>query len=144
MILTLVTPPQYEPVSLDEAKDHLRVTASDDDVRITGYITAARKWVENYLGRALITQTWDKWLNQFPSSYPYTALYIEPETYHSEDNIIEIQKAPLQSVTSITYTDENGVDQTLSTSIYTVDTDTVGFILLTIRYGHPLAINEKQ
>lgn len=109
MILTLVTPPQTEPVSLDEAKDHLRVSANDDDVRITGYITAARKWIENYTGRALLTQTWDMWLKEFP--------------YSTED--VDIPKAPLQSITFINYVDADGNTQTLSSSIYSVDTDSI-------------------
>lgn len=107
MILTLVTAPQTEPVSLDEAKDHLRVTTNDDDVKITGYITAARKWVENHTSRALITQTWDMWIKSFPLS----------------TEAIYIPKAPMQSVTSITYVDSNGSDQTVTSSIYTADTD---------------------
>lgn len=107
MILTRYSGPAKEPVDLDEAKDHLRVSTSDDNSKITGYITAARKFVEDQLGRALITQTWDFWEDEFP--YGYRAL--------------KLPRAPLQSVTSITYIDSDGTEQTVSDSIYTVDAD---------------------
>jgi uncharacterized phiE125 gp8 family phage protein len=55
----LVTPPTIEPVSLAEAKAHLRVTEADDDALIAGYILAARHAAESYIRGALITQTWD-------------------------------------------------------------------------------------
>lgn len=105
MILTINTPPAKEPVSLDEAKDHLRVSHSDDDSRIGGYVTAARNWAEAYLGRALITQTWDMWCYSFPYG----------------DGEIEFPKAPLQSVSAVTYTDTDGATQTWASSNYTVD-----------------------
>jgi uncharacterized phiE125 gp8 family phage protein len=52
------TAPATEPVTLAEAKAHLNVTDSVDDALITSLIPVARRWVENYLNRALITQTW--------------------------------------------------------------------------------------
>lgn len=107
MTLTINTPPQSEPVTLDEAKDHLRVDGSDQDSLLTGLITASRKWIEDYLGRALITQTWDYWLDDFPYG----------------DKEIRLPKAPLQSVSAITYTDADGVEQTWGSSKYVADSD---------------------
>src|SRR5688500_5745800 len=66
MGLTQVTPPAIEPMALDDAKKYLRVDTADDDVLIKTLITAAREWVERYTGQALITQTWDYWLDHFP------------------------------------------------------------------------------
>ena len=43
-----------EPVSVDTAKLHLRVTDTSEDTLIGGYITAAREWVENYTGQILV------------------------------------------------------------------------------------------
>ena len=44
-----------EPVSLDLAKSHLRILDdTSEDALITGYIVAAREWVENYTGHALV------------------------------------------------------------------------------------------
>jgi uncharacterized phiE125 gp8 family phage protein len=71
-----------------------------------GEIDGGRGW----LGRALITQTWDLVLDEFPAvtrNNPYAA--------------IKVPLPPLQSVTSVTYLDDNGVSQTLSASLYDVD-----------------------
>ncbi len=58
--LERVTGPEIEPVTLAEMKRHLRcysdLTTEDDD--ITALIVAAREWVEDYTGRALIDQAW--------------------------------------------------------------------------------------
>ena len=59
MILRLVQPPAKEPVSLEEAKNHLRVDLSDDDTLIHSLIVSARQMAENYARRAFITQTWE-------------------------------------------------------------------------------------
>jgi uncharacterized phiE125 gp8 family phage protein len=99
----LVTPPNAEPILVSEAKDHLRVTANDEDSLINLLITAARSWAEDFTQRALITQTWDYKLNAFADE-------------------MEIPLPPLQSVTSIKYIDTNGVEQTLAVTEYTVDT----------------------
>src|SRR5690242_5035242 len=49
--------PASEPITISQAKRHLRVDWGDDDAYITDLITAARQWCENGLRRALITQT---------------------------------------------------------------------------------------
>lgn len=103
MALTIVNAPGSEPLTLTETKSHLRVTTTDEDALITALITAARESAENYTNRAFITQTFDLTLDSFPPS-------------------IVVPKAPLQSVTSVTYLDTDGVSQTLSTTEYTVDT----------------------
>lgn len=45
-----------EPVTLTEAKTQLRVTFTDDDTEITGFITKARKRVENYCNISIVYQ----------------------------------------------------------------------------------------
>jgi uncharacterized phiE125 gp8 family phage protein len=43
-----------EPVTLEEAKVHIRVTADDEDDLITALIIAARQWVEMFTGLILV------------------------------------------------------------------------------------------
>ena len=98
------TAPSVEPITTAEAKSHLNVTTSDDDTYIDALVAASRQKTESYLNRSLITQTWNLYLNTF------------------ETKII-LPRAPIQSVSSVKYIDADGVEQTLSTDVYTVDTD---------------------
>lgn len=104
LILNLSSAPASEPITTAEAKTHLRIDSSDDDTYIDTLIEAARRHVESFTNRALITQTWELYLDDFP-------------------NEILLPKPELVSVSSITYTDTAGASQTLSTDVYQVDTD---------------------
>jgi uncharacterized phiE125 gp8 family phage protein len=106
MALTVVTAPTVEPVSLAEAKLQCRVDISADDALITALIVAAREMAETITRRALITQTWDWVLDAFP-----------------QGDRLEIPMPPLQSVTSITYVDQDEASDTVSSDDYVVDTD---------------------
>lgn len=57
-MLRLVTPATFEPVTLDEAKLHLKIDHNADDALITTLITAARSAVENFTQASLVRQTW--------------------------------------------------------------------------------------
>jgi len=105
MILKLVTAPVAEPITTAEAKTHLRIDGSDEDTLIDTYIMAARQLCEMEARRAFVTQTFDLFLEQWPAS----------------DEIM-LPRPPLQSVTSITYTDSNGNAQTMPSADYLVDT----------------------
>lgn len=52
-MLTVTAAAVAEPISLAEAKAHLRVFGSADDTLIGGLISTAREHVERYTGRAL-------------------------------------------------------------------------------------------
>jgi uncharacterized phiE125 gp8 family phage protein len=54
----LLDGPAVEPVSLAEAKAHLRVEHNEDDDTIAALIAGARVHVEAQTRRALVTQTW--------------------------------------------------------------------------------------
>ena len=116
MNLVLDTGPVSEPISLAEAKRQLRREAdfTDDDVYIESLIKAARDVAETLSLHAMLTQTWKLYLDEWP-----------------DGDAIELPKPPLQSVTEIKYTDEDGNESTLSTSVYSVDTNcTPGKIFL--------------
>jgi len=72
MSLVLTSPPAQEPVSLADAKAHLRVDAGDDDALITRLITAARSELERGLGRALISQSYTYYLDAWPGGFAVT------------------------------------------------------------------------
>ncbi len=107
MALSLVTAPATEPLTLAEAKSHLKSDVTDEDALIDGLIRSAREYVETFTHRALITQTWDLRLEGFPSSFEASAIWLP--------------KPPLVSVTSISYVDTAGATQTWASSNYTVD-----------------------
>ena len=67
MALAIKTAPTTEPLTIDEAKLHLREDGTDQDDLISSLIVAARQHVEDVLKRSLITQTWELWLEEFPS-----------------------------------------------------------------------------
>lgn len=121
MALKLITGPAEEPVSLAEAKLHCRVDIDDDDALISGFITAAREVVEGIARRALIEQTLELVLDEFPG----------------EDRLT-LPRPPLLSVTSVKYTSEAGVEATFSSSSYVVDTDSEpGRVVLKSGYSWP-------
>jgi uncharacterized phiE125 gp8 family phage protein len=131
----LVTGPSVEPVSLAEAKLHLRVDITDDDTLITGLIISARQRAEVITRRALCTQTWKLVLDQFPapgqnvgsanwygpqwgnSPGPLTTLRADGRTGFE----IFLDHSPVASVDSISYVDTDGITQTLSSTLYKTD-----------------------
>jgi len=66
MAMILTAAPASEPVTLGEAKAHLRVDGNGEDTLIASLITAARIHVEAALSRALITQGWTLVLDRWP------------------------------------------------------------------------------
>lgn len=111
MGLSLVVAPTVEPVSLAEARAHLRLDNTDDDGILAGYILAARRFAEGYIRGAIVTQTWDYTINE-----RWPLMRLECGYYRHR---IELPLHPVQSVTSISYVDDNGVTQSLSGSMYT-------------------------
>lgn len=105
MGLKLVAAAANNPVTLAEAKLHLRVDGSDDDTLIEALIPAAVDWAESWLGRALIDQTWDLYLDEFPD----------------DDAVIKIPLPPLIEVLGLYYLDSAGVEQTIAEADYVVD-----------------------
>ena len=97
----ILTPPASEPISLKEAKKHLEILESDDshDEQIQLLIEVARDRVERDCGLALLTQTVEHVQAGFPEA-------------------IQLQRRPVQSVTSVQYYDDGNTLQTLSSSIW--------------------------
>lgn len=114
MSLIRIEAPAAEPVTIAEVKSQANIDHSDDDALIAADITAAREEVEHYLGRPLITQTWERVLDAFPA------------------DAILLGWGPVQSIASIKYIDTDGVQQTMDAADYSLDKDSneqVGFVL---------------
>ena len=120
MPLQLVTPPVGEPVSLTEAKLHLRVDVTDDDALITALITAARQYAETLTQRQFVTATWKLVLDSFPG--PILMGVPAGTPFYLPGHAILLNKSPVQAVSSINYLDMSGTQQTMPSTDYVVDT----------------------
>ena len=101
--LTLITSPSGEPILIDEMKDHLRISIDDDDKDVERITRVARRWCEKMQNRSYMTQTWDLYYDDFPST-PF-----------------ELPRAPLQSVTHIKYFDTDDAETTVGSTTYRID-----------------------
>lgn len=138
MGLRQIAEPAAEPITLTEAKQHLRVDHPDDDALIAGLISAARIAAENICRRAFVTQKWELVIDSFPrrmffgsivtvASYeqiiPNLQMMETGYTVRFRAGKIELPLARLQSVDYVKYLDKNGVQQTLDPAQYIVDGD---------------------
>lgn len=93
----IVEGPELEPLEVEEANEHLHVSGQDEYV--TSLIKVARKSIERYLQRTLITTTYiayaDKWEGEFKLPFP-----------------------KLQSVETVKYYNSNGTLTTLTEDDY--------------------------
>ena len=112
--ITQTVAPAETPISLAEAKAHLRVDTSDEDALITTLIEAATVMAQTYTRRQFVSATYAQTFDAFPAS-----------------GVIELGRHPLVRVTSITYTDADGnTDQTWSSAKYTVvSAPLVGYVV---------------
>lgn len=117
MTYTIITPPSVEPVTLADAKHQCRVDYGDDDTLIASMIKSARELAEHRTNRALVTQT---------------CMWVKSGLCGEK---IDFPVSPVQSITSITYLDTNGVQQTLPSSVYALDNTGQGKHSLRLKYG---------
>ncbi|SEN70972.1 phage conserved hypothetical protein, phiE125 gp8 family [Nitrosospira multiformis] len=120
--MRVIEQPKIEPVSIGEVKAQIGADGSDD--LIARRIIEARKWVEDYTGRALITQTreirWDCFVDEheLPSAL---------------------------TVGSLKYIDPYGVETTLSTENYVLDTySTIPYVRAVHDLGWPSTRRERN
>ena len=101
-----VTAPAVEPITLAEAKAHLRPAGDHDDDYISGLISDAVDMIdgEGVLGRAMITQSWAQWFAQSLGR-------------------VRLTMGPFQSLTSVEYYDASGTLQSASASDFEIRKD---------------------
>ena len=103
--IRITTQPTIEPVSRTEAKLHLRIDHATEDDLIDRLITTARIQCEDIAGRSFITRTYTAKFDLWP-----------------RNDWMRLPFPPLISVSSITYTDEDGNTATYAANNYIVDT----------------------
>lgn len=92
----------FEPITLAEAKMHLRVDHDDEDDYINALIQAARVSCENYTEQHFVQKTIKEYHDDFPST-------------------IYLRVPNVSSLTSIKYQDAESVEQTFASSKYEAD-----------------------
>ncbi len=129
MGLKLITAPTVEPVTLADTYLQCYLVPSGSppvhpqDSTLTRAIASGRRAAESYTRRALMTQTWELWLDRFPGEDARRAFWHRDSSraVHREDFALKIPLPPLQSITSVKYIDETGAEQTMDPSAYQLD-----------------------
>ena len=122
-MLALITVPTVDVLTLNDAKEHLRVDADDDNALISGLIGAVVGMLDpaagGWLGRALRPQTWELRLYGFPCEE------------------IALPYPPLISIVSVKYDDTAGVERTLAvtTGYRILNSGGLGKVLLAPPYN---------
>jgi uncharacterized phiE125 gp8 family phage protein len=104
MTLFRTVEPTIEPVTLAEAKTHLRIDGTTDDDLLNGLIRAARQEVEQTTGTALLEQSWRLVLDRWPTS----------------DTVL-LRVYPLRAVLSVTLYGSEGEASLLAPEAYQTD-----------------------
>jgi uncharacterized phiE125 gp8 family phage protein len=104
MSLVLTSGPALEPVSLAEAKAHLRIDSATDDTLIQSLIVTSRLHIEAALGLSLITQSWSWMLDRWP-----------------QGQRVALPLRPVQSIIHIKLWRRDGVSETLPASAFLFD-----------------------
>lgn len=97
--VSLVTGPVNEPITVSDAKKHMRIEHNDDDAFIASLINVAISFtdVTGALGKAMISQTWAEHVGANPST-------------------VYLSLGPVQSVSAIKYYDVDNALQTATLS----------------------------
>lgn len=90
-------------ITLEEAKNYLKIDSADDNTLITSLIEAAEDYAEKFTSLTLLTTSFEL-------------------IYDSVSSSIEIVKSPLQSVTKIEVISSAGVKTEVDSDSYSVDT----------------------
>lgn len=104
MNLTRTVPPVDLPLTVDEVKLYSKIDHEVEDSFLETLISSACDYAETFQHRQLMPATWRMKLH----------------CWHDE-TVLPVQ--PVQSITSVTYVDPDGTTQTLSSSVYSLDTD---------------------
>jgi len=121
--------PATQPISLSEAKSHLRVDGDDEDTMIDLLIAGAVDHIDGWsgiLGRCLVTQTWEIYADSFAK-------------------LMRLPLAPIASIDSIKVTDSSAIVTTIAAANYDLYADGLGsFVRFKDAYSFPSDLAEVQ
>jgi len=103
MVLSLLVPPAAPPVTLADAKAHLRVTHDGEDGLITDLIATAASFMAEDVGLALVNQDWRVALSS------------------SVNAPVNLPRHPVIRIVSVTVYDRDGNQTMLDGARYTLD-----------------------
>lgn len=126
-MLTQLSKADQLPVSLQQVKAQLRLDHPDDDEHLIHLIESGTAWVENYIGKCLLSQTWcQSWHSQGESGG------LNP---HREiKSVFSLGKVPLLALKSVTLIAPNTHRQDVL--FYTVKEE-AGRVCLQLRHALP-------
>lgn len=104
MTLTRLSGPVLEPISLAEAKSHLRIDTSDEDSIILALISAARLHVERVTRKITIHQNWRLYVDDLPTT-----------------KTVLLPISPISQISAVTFYDAQGNPSVLDAASYIVD-----------------------
>lgn len=104
MALVYRNGPEAEPVSLAEAKTHLRLETAADDAFVSSLILTSRLHIEAALGLALTSQAWTLRLDRWPAR-----------------GEVVMPMRPVQAVTEVRVRDADGAATVLEPAAYLLD-----------------------
>lgn len=96
--------PAVEPVTLGEAKAHMRLDEGHEDAFVTALIAIARSHLEHTTGLALISQGFRLYLDRWP-----------------ESGVVSIGRGPVRSVEVVTVYDADGEPQEVPLTDHRLD-----------------------
>lgn len=111
-------------LSVANFKVHARIDETAEDTYIGTLLDAAEDEAESYCWRKFVTQTWDQYFDGFA------------------DQLV-LAFAPVQSITSISYVDENGTTQTLATSVYEL-AELDGLAVVRLKYNQSWPVTRSH
>lgn len=121
--LTVSIEPTQEPATLQEVKEYLRLEDSVDERNLRPMLETARRYAEEYLGRALMSQTIELYLDAFADQNDPLWEGIKTGPYMNfYKDYITLPRPPCASVSSVITYDDEDTATTFAASKYYVDT----------------------